>query len=131
MSLGVSVADTPWTRLKGLLGRARLNSNDGLWVVPSHGVHTLGMLFPIDVVYLDSLNKVVHLIENFASFRIAPFKTSASSLVELPLQSIRSSQTQVGDQCLICTPEDIERYFTRQENAKQTNVLNMKSASSG
>jgi hypothetical protein len=55
LATALAVADTHWTRLRGLLG---LRSSDfrngcGLWIVPCHGVHTLGMGFPIDVVYLD------------------------------------------------------------------------------
>ena len=34
----MTLADTPWGRLKGLLGRARLHSNEGVWIVPSHGL---------------------------------------------------------------------------------------------
>ena len=54
ISLGVAVADSPFARLRGLLGKARLRSDEAMWVVPSHGVHTIGLRFPIDVIYLDA-----------------------------------------------------------------------------
>ena len=57
--VGVSVADTHFARLRGLLGRRRLRSDEGLWVVPCQGVHTIGVLFPIDVVYLDEALRVI------------------------------------------------------------------------
>ena len=42
ISLGVTVADTPFARLRGLLGKMRMRSDEAVWVVPSHGVHTIG-----------------------------------------------------------------------------------------
>ena len=32
----------------------------GLWIVPSRGVHTIGMMFPIDLVFLSKDKEVVH-----------------------------------------------------------------------
>jgi hypothetical protein len=52
LGLRVVPADTILMRLKGLLGRLRLKPDDGIWVVPSRGIHTIGMLFAIDLVYL-------------------------------------------------------------------------------
>ena len=54
LSLGVSIADTFFTSLKGLMGRRKLPPDDGLWVIPCPGIHTIGVLFPIDVIYLDA-----------------------------------------------------------------------------
>jgi hypothetical protein len=52
LATALGVADTHWTRLRGLLGVAvgDFRNGYGLWIVPCHGVHTLGMGFPIDVV---------------------------------------------------------------------------------
>lgn len=48
-----SVADTPWTRLRGLIGRRGLAPGHGLLLRPARSVHTCLMRFPIDVVFLD------------------------------------------------------------------------------
>ena len=48
LSLGVTPADTVFMRLKGLIGKLNMRSDEGLWVVPSSGVHTWGVLFPVD-----------------------------------------------------------------------------------
>ena len=77
-------------------------------MVPSSGVHTLGVLFPIDLIYLDDDLRVIHLVEHFPTFRIAPLKTQAASVLELPPHTIYSSQTQVGDRLEICKAEDME-----------------------
>src|ERR1700679_3222002 len=49
----VDVADSAAQRNKGLLGRDGLESGEGLWIVPCEAVHTFGMRFPIDLVYVD------------------------------------------------------------------------------
>ncbi|HUQ92729.1 MAG TPA: DUF192 domain-containing protein [Bryobacteraceae bacterium] len=108
--LGLSVhrADTFFTRLRGLLGRTRLDGDDGMWVVPSKGIHSIGVLFAVDLVYLDADEKVVHTIENFRPFRIAPLKIKAQTVLELPLRTIYSSRTQTGDQIRVCSPEQLK-----------------------
>lgn len=108
LSLGVSPADTIFARLKGLIGRLRLRSDEGLWVVPSSGIHTLGVLFPLDLIYLDENYRVIHLIEYFPTFRVAPLRIKAASVLEMPPHTIYSSQTQKGDQLLICAAEEME-----------------------
>ncbi len=108
LGLRVTAADTSFARLKGLIGRLRLRSDEGIWVVPSSGVHTIGVLFPLDLIYLDEAQVVIKVIEYFPRFRIAPLRISAASVLELPQHTIYSSQTQTGDRLLICTPEKME-----------------------
>jgi uncharacterized membrane protein (UPF0127 family) len=108
LSLSVAVADTHLSRLKGLVGRLRLKSDEGLWVVPSQGIHTLGVLFSVDLIYLDSECRVIHLVESLGSFRIGPIRPSCASVLELSPRTIYSSQTQVGDQLVICSSEEME-----------------------
>ena len=108
LSLGVSAADTTLARLKGLIGKLALGLDEGLWMVPSRGIHTVGVLFPLDLVYLDSSNKVIHVIESFPTFRISPILAQAASVLELPTHTIYSSQTQPGDQLVICIAEEME-----------------------
>jgi uncharacterized membrane protein (UPF0127 family) len=113
LSLGVTPADTTFARLKGLIGKLRLRIDEGLWVVPSCGIHTVGVLFPLDLIYLDEKNQVIHVIEHFPRFRIAPLRTQAASVLELPTHTIYTSQTQPGDQLLICAVEEIANRFNK------------------
>jgi uncharacterized protein len=108
LSLGIAAADTTLTRLKGLIGKLTLGVDEGLWIVPSRGIHTLGVLFPLDLVYLDENNQVLHVVESFPTFRISPLITQAASVLELPTHTIYSSQTQPGDQLVICVAEEME-----------------------
>jgi uncharacterized membrane protein (UPF0127 family) len=108
LGLRVAAADTTFTRLKGMIGRLHLRSDEGIWVVPSSGVHTLGVLFRLDLIYLDESQEVIEVIEYFPRFRIAPLRIRAASVLELPQHTIYSSQTQKGDRLLICTPQEME-----------------------
>lgn len=109
LSLGVTAADTTFARLRGLIGRLSLKSDEGIWVVPSSGVHTLGVFVPLDLIYLDANHRVIHLLEHFPTFRIAPLRVQSESVLELATHTIYSSQTQVGDQLLICLAEEMEQ----------------------
>lgn len=94
-----TVADSYLRRLIGLLGKterwARLGT--GLWIVPSRGVHTIGMLFPIDLIFLNKQKEVVHLEEHVRPFRISKVSLKASSVLEVPAHTIYRSGTRVGD----------------------------------
>src|SRR5690348_17105544 len=65
LSLNVTVADSHFARLRGLIGRIRLKPDEGIWVIPSQGVHSLGVLFSTDLVYLDANHQVIHVVESF------------------------------------------------------------------
>lgn len=118
LSLGVTLADTTFTRLRGLIGRLKLSFDEGLWVVPSCGVHTLGVLFPLDLIYLDENHRVIQFVEHFPGFCIAPLRAQAASVLELPTHTIYSSQTQPGDQLLICPVEEMESRLNRETNSR-------------
>lgn len=115
LSLSVTRADTHLARLKGLLGKISLKSDEGLWTVPSQGIHTIFMLFPIDLLYLDQENRVVHIIENLGTFRITRIRRDSASVLQLRTRTVFSSQTQVGDQLVICSPGEIETYCKDQQ----------------
>ena len=95
-----TVADSYFPRLIGLLGKTRrwAQLGKGLWIVPSRGVHTIGMLFPIDLIFLGKEKEVVHIEEHVRPFRISKVSLKANSVLELPPHTIYHSRTQVGDQ---------------------------------
>jgi hypothetical protein len=99
LATALAVADGHWTRLRGLLGLSTddFRNGSGLWIVPCHGVHTLGMGFPIDVIYLDEALKVVHVEQNLRPWRVAPVRMQATSVLELPSHTVRETGTGVGD----------------------------------
>lgn len=94
------VADGYFSRLIGLLGKTRgwARPGQGLWIVPSHGVHTIGMLFALDLVFLDRNKVIVHIEEYVRPFRISNIILKAASVLELPPYTVFRTGTQVGDQ---------------------------------
>lgn len=94
------IADTHWSRFCGLMGTdaGSFPAGQGLWIVPSRGVHTFAMRFPIDVVYLDIEKKVVYLEENLLPWRVAPVRLRAASVLELPGSTLGATQTAIGDE---------------------------------
>src|SRR5579864_3021965 len=94
------VADSYFARLVGLIGKTKrwAQLGKGLWIVPSRGVHTIGMMFPIDLIFLSKDKEVVHLEEFVRPFRISKVSLKAASVLELPPHTIYRSRTQVGDQ---------------------------------
>ena len=111
LALNLMPADTHLSRLKGLLGTLRLKSDEGIWISPSQGIHTIGVRFAIDLVYLDANYRVIETLESFGTFRIGPLRMNCASVLELPTRTIYCSQTQVGDQLVICSPEEIEQHL--------------------
>ena len=96
----LSVAGTHWLRLLGLMGKdpASFPAGDGLWIIPSRGVHTLAMKFPIDVLYLDPNKFVVHVERNLKPWRLARVSMRTASVLELPGNTLSSSATAIGDE---------------------------------
>jgi len=90
------VADRGERRRKGLLGRSQLTAGEGLWIVPCEAIHTFGMQFPIDLVYLDRRSRVVKTRSQVRPGRLSAC-LSAHSVVELPSGTVRSTLTEPGD----------------------------------
>ena len=92
------VADTFWLRLRGLLGAASLQPEEGLILVGEKSIHTLFMKFPIDVVYVDKNYKVIRTDINMTPYRLGPFVVQSAYVVEMPVGTIANTATEVGDQ---------------------------------
>ena len=106
VATALALADTHWKRLCGLLGSSvrDFRNGCGLWIVPCHGVHTLGMRFPIDAIYLDRGGTIVHIEKELQPWRFAPIRLQAASVLELPCKTIASTGTALGDKIEINLP---------------------------
>jgi len=93
----VRVADTALMRIVGLLGERQLSRGDGLLILPCQGVHTWGMMFPIDVLVLDGQWNVLALRRRMRQFRITRIFWKAAAVLELPVGTLDSTLTSVGD----------------------------------
>jgi uncharacterized protein len=93
----VRVADTSLTRIIGLLGERELEPGDGLLIVPSQGVHTWGMRFPIDIAVLDGDWNVIGMRKRMPHFGMTRMFWKASAVLELPPGMLDWTSTAVGD----------------------------------
>ena len=93
----VSIADTSAKRRTGLLKHTSLEPGQGLWIVPCEGVHTFGMKFAIDVMFLSKKRQVLKIRKDMHRRRIA-FCLRAHSVLELPAGTAELTGTEPGDQ---------------------------------
>lgn len=80
----VVLARSPLARLRGLLNRRGLEAGEGLLLRPCNGVHTWGMRFTIDVVFLDSDGVVLRIERSMRPRRMVPWVRKAKQALELP-----------------------------------------------
>ena len=101
LATNVRVADTLFTRMKGLLGKKELPIGEALWIKPCFSVHTFFMKFPIDVLYLDKRNQVIASVSNLSPNRMTRLYPQSFSVLELPPGTIAATNTEVGDEIKI------------------------------
>lgn len=104
----VHKADNFLTRLVGLLKRKTLGPEEALWLMPSKGIHTIGMKFPIDVVFLNKQHQVIGLTAGLPPYRLSSVHLRGYSVLELPNGTIKKSSTTIGDQFEISLAETSE-----------------------
>ena len=97
MGHSVAVAADSRSRRTGLLKHDRLAPGEGLWIAPCEAVHTFGMKFTIDVVYLSRTRKVVKIRKHMGKRRISVC-LRAHSVLELPAGVLDETGTVPGDQ---------------------------------
>jgi uncharacterized membrane protein (UPF0127 family) len=93
----LAVADNIFSRMKGLLGKNSMLAGEALLIRPCKGIHTFGMRFPIDAIFLDINNRVVKVINNLAPNRMTRFYLTATSVLEVPAGAAEKSSTKSGD----------------------------------
>jgi len=91
------LANESRTRREGLLKRAGLEEGEGLLISPCEAIHTFGMKFAIDVVFIDKTRKVRKVLHALPRNRIGVC-LSAEIVLELAAGTAKASGTQAGDQ---------------------------------
>jgi len=118
------IADTFFFRMMGLLNRKSLKPQEALIITQCQSIHMLFMKFPIDVIFISShfttspaslptdedktskrgfemasnrSHQVVGLVKGIKPFCFSPLFFKANAAIELPVNVIETSQTQLGD----------------------------------
>lgn len=93
----VGLADRFLSRLRGLIGRGRLDEGEGLLLVPCRAVHMYGMAYPIDVAFADRGGEIVALYRGLAPGARTKWHGAARVALELPSGSLAGTGTRIGD----------------------------------
>jgi uncharacterized membrane protein (UPF0127 family) len=92
-----SMAGSSAERRTGLLKHNELLPGEGLWIAPCECVHTFGMKFAIDAIFLTKNKRVAKIAANLPRRRIA-LAIWADSVLELPAGTAARTNTCEGDQ---------------------------------
>ena len=99
----LETADGLWAKFLGLMGRASLEPDAGLWLPDSNGIHMMFMRFPIDAVFLgkagaDGARPVLSVHRALRPWvGLVPLVRGADGVLELPVGAIDTSRTARGD----------------------------------
>jgi len=82
-------------RTKGLLGAPELNHDEALWITPCNSIHTFGMNYYLDIVYVDRFRTVKKMVPQLSPRR-ASFCFGAKSVIELRAGTIATAGIKLG-----------------------------------
>jgi uncharacterized membrane protein (UPF0127 family) len=92
----VEIAATRRTRRRGLLGRDGLDEASAMLLAPCAAVHTIGMRFAIDVVFVDRQGYAVKIVRNLRPWRMA-VATGGRAVIEMAAGSLAWGEVLPGD----------------------------------
>jgi hypothetical protein len=117
LGLEVNLADFTYADLKERVNSLVLKSGQGLWLNPFAGLPEVGLRVVLDLLYLDEDCRVIEAIESVPSFHVNATAPSPASVLALPAHSIYFSQTQPGDQLVVCRAEEMEQRLAHLNNS--------------
>jgi uncharacterized membrane protein (UPF0127 family) len=113
LGLEVRAADLAPAGIGELMTAQSLKSGEGLWMTPFRGIPAAAIPAPLDLIYLDPECRVIATVESFPTFQVSSSSPKPESVLALPAHSIYSSQTQPGDQLVLCVAEEMEKQLER------------------
>src|SRR5690625_8035689 len=98
LAKSVKLANNPFTRMKGLMGVKRLESQEALFIYPCQQIHTFFMRFPIDCLFIDRHYVVIKALRNIQPWKISEKVPKAWGVIELPKGVIEHTNTQRSEE---------------------------------
>ena len=92
----LQIADTFIARFRGLMGMPSLPENVGLMIKPCNSVHCFFMKFPIDVIFVDKEDRIVHIAEGMKPGSLSPIVGKANYVIESNAHNLEG-KFKVGD----------------------------------
>lgn len=127
LGLEVSHTDFTYVDLKERVNALALKSGQGLWLNPFTGFPEVGLRVVLDLLYLDEDCRVTEVIESVPSYHVNASSPNPVSALALPAHSIYFSQTQPGDQLVVCRAEEMEQRLTHLNNSSAVTKENASS----
>lgn len=93
----VTVADDFFSRFVGLMGRKSMRANQCFIIAPCSSVHTIGMKFSIDVIFVDTNKVIVKMVKELKPFRMAS-ANKAKYTIEVAAGMAQQKNLKLGDQ---------------------------------
>lgn len=93
----LTIAESLFARMRGLLCRTGLSENQGMWIKPCNSIHTFFMNFAIDCVFLDRDMQICSVIADIAPWRLTRPRWNAHSVVEMQAGRARALGLSVGE----------------------------------
>ena len=94
----VKVARSTRDRTVGLLNRASLADDEGLWIEHSPSIHMFFMRFAIDAVFVGADGTVTKVVPDLKPWRVVWWARGARDCLELPAGAAARSGTEAGDE---------------------------------
>jgi len=93
----VTMADSPWQRFVGLMGKRELAADAGLCLRPCSSIHMFFMRIAVDAVFIDKDGVVVRMYPSLRPWRVTRVVRKAKACIELPAGTLATAGVQVGD----------------------------------
>jgi uncharacterized membrane protein (UPF0127 family) len=93
----VELAESFWSRGKGLIGHKSLPEGYGLVIRPCGSIHMFFMSIPLDVLHVDKEGRIVKILHEIKPWRVGPIVFKSKWVVELPAGTARRNGTEEGD----------------------------------
>ena len=108
----LATANSLWAKFVGLMGRASLEPDAGLWLPDSNGIHMMFMRFPIDAIFVGRLDsgaggarRVISVHPGLRAWiGLVPLVRGAHGVLELPVGTIARTGTVPGDHVVLESP---------------------------
>jgi protein-S-isoprenylcysteine O-methyltransferase Ste14/uncharacterized membrane protein (UPF0127 family) len=109
--------------MKGLLGTAGLEPDEGLLITPSNQVHTIGMRYPLDLVFVDAENRIVGVQHDVRPGQISTKMPAATAVLELPAGALDRLAMAEGARLEVEPPPVVGRRALQGVATATSNVL--------
>jgi uncharacterized protein len=93
----VAVADNPYRRFMGLMGKRELKDGSGLYLKPCSSIHMFFMRMALDVVFVDADGQIVHICNSIKPWRMSRIVRHAKAAIELPAGTMARLGVKKGD----------------------------------